>query len=320
MKNYLVTGSTGFIGRSLVRALLKQGHYVRSFDDDSRGSKESLADVSKDIDFITADIRDLAAVKRATRNIDCVVHLAYINGTQTFYERPIPILDIAVRGMLNVIEACIENNVPELSLASSPEAYQQASIIPTDETVALSVPDPLNPRYSYGGGKIISELLVLNYGKAHFQRVTVFRPHSIYGSNMGNAHVIPQLISRIRPLLGKTEIKLAIQGSGEEIRSFCYISDCINGILTVLDKGEHLNIYHIGTQEEVTIAELARKIGRCYGHEIQIVPSALQWGSPVRRCPDITKLKGLGYEPKVSLDKGLGEVTYRGLVDTVCTL
>lgn len=303
MKQFLVTGATGFIGRSLVRALVARGDRVRSLDDDSRGSKQLLADV--DIEFITGDVRDYDTVSRAVKGMDCVVHLAYVNGTQTFYDKPTLVLDTAIRGIDNVIRACIENEVLELSLASSPEAYQTAAVVPTDESVPLCVPDPLNPRYSYGGGKIISELMALNYGQKYFQKVTIFRPHSVYGPDMGNAHVIPQLMCRILPLLGEDVVRLPIQGSGQETRSFCYIDDCIQGILLVLDKGEHLNIYHIGTQEEVTIDTLARKIGWAFGREIEVVPGELQRGSPIRRCPDVSKLKALGYEPKIELAEGL---------------
>jgi len=304
-KRYLVTGGTGFLGRSLVRALVARGDEVRSLDDDSRGSKALLSDLGQ-VECITADIRDLAAVKEATKNIDCVCHLAYINGTQTFYEKPVQILDIATKGMLNVLEACIENKVPELALASSPEAYQTASIIPTDETVGLSVPDPLNARFSYGGGKIICELLAINYGREYFDKVTIFRPHSVYGPKMGNAHVIPQLVSRIKPLISSDPVvKLPIQGDGSETRSFCYIDDCIEGILITMDQGAHLGIYHIGNEEEVTIAQLAQKIGAIFGKSVRVIPGPLQPGSTHRRCPSIKKLRTLGYEPKTSLDRGL---------------
>jgi nucleoside-diphosphate-sugar epimerase len=208
--------------------------------------------------------------------------------------------------MLNVIQACIENNVAELSLASSPEAYQTPHKVPTDETVALCVPNVLNPRFSYGGGKIISELLAINYGREYFKKVTIFRPHSVYGPSMGNAHVIPQLISRITPLLKEEGIlQLPIQGSGQETRSFCFIDDAVKGILISMDKGEHLGIYHIGTPEEVTIEILAKKIGAAFGRKLEIVPGDLEWGSTLRRCPDISKISSLGYKPTVSLDEGL---------------
>lgn len=317
MKRYLVTGGTGFIGRSLVRALVERGDKVRILDDDSRGNRKLLSDL--DVEVMIGDIRSPQSVLDATRGIDHVCHLAYINGTGTFYEKPTLILDIALRGILNVVDACIKNDVPELSLASTPEAYQMAPIVPTDETVALTVPDPHNPRYSYGGGKIISELMVLNYGQKFFQKAIVFRPHSIYGPQMGFAHVIPQLTDRVIKAIQENknayEVDLPIQGSGMETRSFCYISDCVDGILTSIDKGDHLGIYHVGTEEEVSINELARQIGVVFDRVVHPVPGELQKGSPTRRCPNISKLRGLGYEPKVKLQDGL--LNYIGSLDVL---
>jgi nucleoside-diphosphate-sugar epimerase len=304
MKRYLVTGGTGFIGRSLVRALVERGDFVRSLDDDSRGNCKFLADIREDIDFITGDVRDPDVVMRAARGVDCIVHLAYINGTEAFYKKPEVILDVAVRGMSNVLDAAIKNNVPEFSLASSSEVYQTAPTVPTDENVPLSVPDVLNPRYSYGGGKIISELMAVNFGRKYFQKCTIFRPHNVYGPHMGTAHVIPQLIERIRDLQGN---RLQIQGTGKETRAFVYISDFTDGLLRVLDRGEHMNVYNIGNPEEVTIAKLARFIALWLDRSFDIIPGELQPGGTLRRCPDISKLKKLGYSPVVPLIEGLRE-------------
>ena len=155
--------------------------------------------------------------------------------------------------MINVIDGCIKNNVKELILASSSEVYQTASKIPTDETASLIVPDPLNPRYSYGGGKIISELLTINYGRKYFDRAIVFRPHNVYGPDMGWEHVIPQFVLRMKELSkGKGKnIKFPIQGTGKQTRAFCFIDDFIGGLMLVLEKGKHLGIYNIGTMEEM---------------------------------------------------------------------
>ena len=94
--------------------------------------------------------------------------------------------------MISVLDACRHHGIRELVLASSSEVYQTPPGIPTPENVPLSVPDPLNPRYSYGGGKIICELMAINYGRQGFDRVLIFRPHNVYGPDMGWEHVLPQ--------------------------------------------------------------------------------------------------------------------------------
>lgn len=308
MATYLVTGGVGFLGAPLVRAMLKDGHRVRVLDNLSRGSVDRLGEAKSDVEIITASVRDADAVQRAVRGVDSVCHLAFVNGTENFYKRPAHVLDVGVKGIVNVLDACIRADVSELILASSSEVYQTPPSIPTDETVPLSVPDPLNPRYSYAGGKIISELMAIHYGREYLKRVLIFRPHNVYGPDMGWDHVIPQLIARLLHLKAITRedvIPLPIQGTGEQSRSFIFIDDCAAGIMTVLAKGEHLNIYNIGTSEEVAIRDVARRIADVVGIQIRLVSGAEAPGGTPRRCPEIGKLRGLGFRPQVTLDEGL---------------
>ncbi len=304
-KRFLVTGGTGFIGRGVIRALLDAGARVRCFDNDSRGSSARLGEMLSKIEMVHGDIRDAAAVRAAMKDIDTIVHLAYVNGTEYFYTKPELILDVAVKGMINVLDAAIAEGVKDLSLASSSEVYQTPPTVPTDESVPLSVPDVLNPRYSYGGGKIICELMAINYGRKNFDRVTIFRPHNVYGPAMGYEHVIPQFAERMRTLPVGDDVAFPIQGSGQETRSFIFIDDFAQGLLRILEKGEHLNIYHIGTEDEVTIEQLAKSVAKVLGRSIRIQPGKLQPGGTLRRCPNIAKLRSLGFTPKVSLEEGL---------------
>ncbi|MCA1565447.1 MAG: NAD-dependent epimerase/dehydratase family protein [Acidobacteria bacterium] len=306
-RHYLVTGGLGFLGAPLVRALLKAGNEVRILDDSSRGSVGRLGDAHRDVEIIQGDIRDAEIVRRSVSGVDAVCHLAYVNGTEFFYSKPAHVLDVGVRGMLNVLDACIGEGVGELILASSSEVYQSPPSIPTDERVPLSVPDPLNPRYSYGGGKIISELMALNYGRQYFERVLVYRPHNVYGPSMGREHVIPQFIARLRQLMGKgdAEIPFPIQGTGDQTRSFVYVDDFIAGLMLIIEKGQHLDIYNVGTLEEVEISDLAHRVADYLGVRIRIEPGRPAEGGALRRCPDISKLQALGYEPKHTLNDGL---------------
>jgi len=138
--------------------------------------------------------------------------------------------------------------------------------------------------------------------------VLIFRPHNVYGPDMGLDHVIPQFALRLKQLAASSAggaIAFPIQGSGEETRSFCHIDDLVAGVMVMRERGEHLGIYHVGTSEEVSIGDLARRMAVIAGREIVIEPSPVLAGSTPRRCPDISKLRALGYEPRVPLDTGL---------------
>lgn len=307
-KSYLVTGGTGFIGAAVVKRLVAMGHDVRVLDNNSRGADRRLADIAGQYQMVEADIRDGAAVAKAAAGVDGIYHLAYVNGTEFFYSMPDVVLDVAVKGMVSVLDACKANGIGELILASSSEVYQTPPMVPTPETVPLSVPDPLNPRYSYGGGKIICELMALNYGRKDFDRVLVFRPHNVYGPDMGWEHVLPQFALRMAQMVADQPdgvIDFPIQGSGQETRSFNHIDDFVDGLMCIAAKGEHLGIYHIGAMEEMSVADVAQVVGECFGRQIRVVPGQLQHGGTPRRCPDIAKLAALGYSPKVTLRQGV---------------
>jgi nucleoside-diphosphate-sugar epimerase len=308
MARILVTGGSGFIGSALVKALLKDGHAVRVLDDNSRGAPRRLAGVEQHIEFIAGDIRDAAAVDGAVRGVDEVHHLAFVNGTEFFYSAPELVLDVGVKGMVNVIDACRAAGVGRLVLASSSEVYQTPPRVPTDESAPLVVPDPANPRYSYGGGKIISELMAINHGRKFFERVLIFRPHNVYGPDMGFEHVIPQFALRLKRAAALHQtgmVPFEIHGDGRQTRSFCHVDDLVRGVMVMRSKGEHLGIYHIGTTEEVAIGDVARRIAAHAGREIEFVSRPAPAGGTERRCPDIGKLGALGYAPQVSLAAGL---------------
>lgn len=315
-KKYLVTGGCGFLGSALVRRLVREGHTVRVLDNQWRSRRAGRFNFDTEMyDWVVADICDATAVRAAMRGMDAVCHLAFINGTEFFYKQPELVLNVGVRGMLNVLDACSANDVGELLLVSSSEVYQTPPVVPTPEDVPLSIPDVLNPRYSYAGAKIISELMVLNWARAgHLERAVVVRPHNVYGPNMGWEHVLPQFALRMGKLAeryGRTAngVPFIVQGDGAQTRAFVNINDFTDGLMLVLEKGAHIGIYNIGTQDEVSIADVARLVARCNGGlRIDVIAGAPAMGGTLRRCPDIGKLAALGYRPKVRLEDGVKEL------------
>ena len=301
-KTFLVTGGTGFIGSNLCNLLINKGHKVKIFDNNSRGSIQKIKNIRKKVKFIKGDIRNKQLLNRALKNTDAVIHLAYVNGTKYFYSKPVLVLDIAIKGILNIIEGCVKNKIKELYLASSSEVYQTPKKIPTDEKESLKIPNIFNPRYSYGGGKIITELMGIHYGRKYFKRLIIFRPHNVYGQNMGYEHVIPQFINRFKLLKGRN---FKIQGTGNEIRSFIYIEDFLNAFDKILNRGKHLNVYNIGTSEKIKIKDLAYKLSKIFKKKIILKNTPLAKGGTKIRVPNISKIKKLGFKYKFYLDKGL---------------
>jgi nucleoside-diphosphate-sugar epimerase len=140
--------------------------------------------------------------------------------------------------------------------------------------------------------------------------VLIFRPHNVYGPDMGREHVIPHLALRLHErarALPSGTLELPIQGTGEETRAFVYVDDLVDGVLKMIAGGEHLGIYHIGTDQEITIAALVEEIARVFGRQVRIVAGERQPGGTLRRCPDIGKLRALGYAPRVSIQEGLAK-------------
>lgn len=306
-KRVIVTGGGGFIGAYLVTRLVRDGWNVGVIDTLIRGDASRFAEVADDVTLHTIDVRDEDAVTSAVTGADVVMHLAAINGTENFYTRPELVLDVGVRGAIAVVNACRRAGVPDLVVASSAEVYQTPAIVPTPEDVALMLPDSLNPRYSYGGSKLVSELIAFNYAREHFNKLQVFRPHNVYGPNMGWKHVIPQFVLRAAEIIdAKTDPAIfQIQGDGQETRAFCYVDDVVDGILAMYANGGHREIYHIGNDEEISIQALVENLGKVMGRQLQIEPSAATAGGTPRRCPDIGKMRALGYDPRVDLAEGL---------------
>jgi nucleoside-diphosphate-sugar epimerase len=303
MKNILITGGTGFIGSNICSSLVKQNYKLTIFDNNFRGKLKRLDKIKKNIKFIKGDIRNKKSLEKSFKNIDTVIHLAFINGTQHFYDRPIDVMEVGIKGIFNVLELSSKYRVKNFFLASSSEVYQTPNKIPTTENEMLKIPNIYNPRYSYGAGKIISELLSVYYAKKNFDRLVIFRPHNVYSHDMGNEHVIPQFIKKI--ISSKKNQVIKIKGSGNEVRSFIHINDFVKAFNLIFKKGKNLEIYNIGTTEKISIKKVAMLIAKKIGKKIILKKTNEFFGNTSIRCPDIKKIKKLGFKQSIKLNRGL---------------
>ena len=305
MKTFLVTGGSGFIGHNICKLLVKKGYNVISLDNLSRKSRKRQVIKNKKIRYINGDITNINSLNKINHKIHGIFHLAFINGTKFFYEKPQLVIKVGIIGMINIIEFAKKRKIKEFYLASSSEVYQVPSKIPTNEEETMKVPDAYNPRYSYGSSKILSEIIAINFGRSFLKKLIIFRPHNVYGPNMGKEHVIPELIKKILNAKKKGLKILKIQGKGDETRTFNYIDDFIEGIDILITKGKGFGTYNIGDKNEISIKNLTKKLMKLLDVKLQIRPDILKKGSTKRRKPNIKKISKLGYVPKVNLIEGL---------------
>ena len=310
MKKYLITGGAGFIGAHLVKNLLDESNHVSVIDNFYRSVPERIKvfETNPNFRIFNSDIKNLSAIKPLFDDVDCVYHLAAINGTENFYKIPVEILDVGIYGIRNVLESADFHKVKNVIIASSAEVYQTPAEIPTKEDTILTIPDIKNPRFSYGLSKIVTESYSMNYDFKHGTKVKIFRPHNIYGPDMGFKHVIPQFISTLIQMKKDNESKFVSNGSLEATRAFCFISDLIKGLRILEETDITKEIFHIGTNEEIEIEKLIDTLASILSINVSSKTTLDNHiGGTSRRCPDITKMRSLGYSPTTSILKGLEE-------------
>jgi UDP-glucose 4-epimerase len=320
----VVTGGAGFIGSHLVEALLAQGHIVKTLDNLSAGLSSNLQKVKHHPNhtFIQGSVRDQMLLKKTCEGCDAIFHLAAVLGVKNLVEHPLNVIEENVDGTRNVLEVAIQTKI-RVIFASTSEVYGKSEQMPFREDGNRVLGPTTKHRWCYATAKALDEHLCMAYADMGLP-VAIIRYFNAYGPRASSSPygmVIPRFI---RAAL--TNAPLHIYGTGQQTRSFTYITDIVQGTLKCLSPKADGHIFNIGTDHPLTILELAKKIRLLCGSNspIQFIPYEQAHSSGFEdipdRYPDITKARTvLGYTPTVDLQNGLKE-TIRWYQDNVVFL
>ena len=289
---HVVTGGSGFIGRALVEKLLGRGEEVRVIDLTPPPLKH------KNLIFTKKSILD--NLSSELKGCEAVYHFAALLGVQNSDTHPLQTLEVNLIGSRNVFKTAIENRIKKIIYSSSSEVYGEPRELPIREDTTKG------PVSTYGVSKLAAEMYALAYAKENGVDFRIVRFFNVYGPGQQPQFVIPLFIKNV--IEGKAP---KVFGEGNQTRCFTYVDDAVDGALAVLDKGKLGEAYNIGNNQQTTIMELAKLIIQASGKPLK--PEIVSFGKSTRlkerevnyRQPDISKMKSLGWVPRVMVGEGV---------------
>jgi UDP-glucuronate decarboxylase len=298
MARILVTGGAGFIGSNLCDALIRQGHDVLCVDNLFSGSRDNIRHLLGHpyFEFIRHDM-----IHPFFAEVDMIYHLACPASPVHYQHNPIKTIKTNVMGTINML-GLAKRVKARILLASTSEVYGDPALHPQPETYWGNV-NPIGIRSCYDEGKRVAETLMMDYHRQNGVDIRIVRIFNTYGPRMAiqDGRVVSNFI--VQALRGE---ELTIYGDGNQTRSFCYVSDMVEGIIKMAETEGLTGPVNLGNPKDSTILEIAQKILLIAGSKSPIVFKPLPPDDPARRCPDITLARAkLGWSPKVSLEEGL---------------
>lgn len=304
----LITGGAGFIGSHLTELLLGQGHSVTILDNLSTGRYENVAHLDGRPEFqaVVGDILNEKLVDKLVERCDAIFHLAAAVGVELIIKKPLESMMTNIRGSEVVLEMAHRYRKKVL-VASTSEIYGKNSHGPLREDTDRILGSPLKTRWSYSTSKAVDEILAFVYWKEKNVPTIIVRLFNTVGPRQSGAYgmVIPRFVSQA--LAG---IPLVVHGDGKQSRCFLHVRDTVGALARLIEQPAAVGqVFNVGSQEEVTIQELAQKVIKLTGSrsKVEFVPyeKAYEEGyeDMPRRMPDISKIRQLiGFEPTLNLD------------------
>ena len=299
----VITGGAGFLGSHLCDYLVKKGWDVLCLDNFVTGSDSNISHLFSHPRFRFEE-RDVSKSIEVAGPVDAVLHFASPASPPDYLKYPIETLNVGSYGTQNALEVARNKNARFMQ-ASTSECYGDPEVSPQPETYWGHV-NPIGPRAVYDEAKRFSEALTMAYYRYYNVDTRIVRIFNTYGPRMrlNDGRALPNFL--YQALSGEP---ITVYGDGKQTRSFCYVSDLIEGIYRLLESSEHEPV-NIGNPAELTIMEFAERIRALVGAKVPIMHQPLPQDDPKQRCPDIAKAKRiLNWEPKVNLEEGL-RITY----------
>jgi dTDP-glucose 4,6-dehydratase len=294
-----VSGAAGFVGSHMCDRLLAEGHTVVALDNFLTGSPRNLAHLEGHTSFRFVD-QDITLPFAVDGPVDGVVNMASPASPKDYLEHPIETLDVGSIGTRRMLELALEKGARFL-ITSTSECYGDPLVHPQVETYWGNV-NPVGPRSCYDESKRFAEALTMAYHRKHGLRTNIARIFNTYGPRMklNDGRVVPAFLDQ-----ALRDLPMTVFGAGSQTRSFCYVSDLVDGLYRLMFSDERYPV-NLGNPTEITILEFAQHIRRLTGTASAVVFEPLPEDDPKRRKPDIAKARAvLGWEPRILLEEGL---------------
>jgi dTDP-glucose 4,6-dehydratase len=295
----VITGGAGFLGSHLGDLMLGKGWEILCLDNLVTGSDSNVAHLLSHPKFRFAR-QDVSRYIDVPGPVDAVLHFASPASPPDYLKMPIQTMKVGALGTHNAVGLALAKKAKFL-LASTSECYGDPEVSPQPESYWGRV-NPIGPRGVYDESKRFAEALTMAYHRYHGVNTRIVRIFNTYGPRMrlNDGRALPNFLHQA--LTGES---LTVYGDGKQTRSFCYVSDLLDGIYRLLESDEHDPV-NIGNPHEITILEFAERVRALVGSKEPIVFRPLPQDDPKQRCPDIAKARQvLKWEPKVNLEEGL---------------